>query len=953
MRRSPMLLACALAPVFLTLPALSQTGGTAPVPAQFRTLAQALAALPPPRQDLFLTVGADRITLPPGERSPDPDSGPRQVGADYGRSAWEFGGVTALGPPTMVVLNPSPGDPRPFDGMPPTDALKLLLAGLTPPQWAALTGPSGLGLADLSGDVPRALFEALLPSGDVKAFPQAHEASPQYPIPLTAQDLRAMRLRLGRKTMISLPVEGKPDSFRGVGEPDLGKPRYYASALAPDVAAALGLSPGEDKPVFGAVLRETLPNNPKLADLDYDAPALARSVRLEGVATVGGLLARVGKSAGLELYADRRYEKRTVTLAGRRTARGKDLLRAAAFCVAGTFRRVGPAYVLTDDREGTAPRRERLRRFVEEEAMARHEAVAAAGDSLITARGGLDALPSLDGLDRSKAQKALAGDLPGFEGMARLTFAQLTPAQQEGARRQVQQTNEEADRFEQTIVGAHGERVSLAGPFMLSSSPYVFLLSPVVPGTVDLPSLSADRLFQPSGKLQAENWHKLEVESAKDAANRPWPPPVWRHAPPSAAPAVKRALAPFARRAVLAAPRTVAELDSVIASMKALGLNQLWLEVFSGGHSVLDRPAGEGSPLAPTTVNERGTGKEKARSYLPSPLAPPLLGAGGPDILTEALARTKGTGIAVLPALDLLRWGADAPAEACDRTVLGETSAQAAAWRQRYLNATQDIQPQFIQTLPADQWACPAAPATEATLLALVRRLAATPGVNTLVLRGTVPPGYGHPRGSSSGMEDDDLGYVPPLRLAFLRRAHADPLDLDTSRILPNGADLSVPGFDDDGIAVKTSEDWNTFRDEASRGLLPRLLAAAQEAGGHQFRFLLPARGDGESQGWYGLWDNPQAPLPELPPAQWHSAPGADSAKIAHLRSRIALCALPSWLLTSSSTSLAADLRPLMKPGWDGLVLDATVPAQGQSGADLLANLARGAARARFAPGPQ
>jgi len=972
MRRSSLLPACAL---LLSLPALSLTGGTVRAdlsvvpplppagvrafPAPPPTLAQALAALPPPKQDLFLTVGADKVTLPPGGLPPEPDSGPKQVGGIYGRMAWEFGGVTALGPPTMVVLNPSPGDPHPFDGMPPTDALKLLLAGLTPPQWAALTGPSGLGLSDLTGDVPRALFEALLPVGDVKAFPQAHEASPQYPIPLTAQDLRGMRLRLGRETAILFPKEtdGSSMQFTGTGAPDLGKPRYYANALNFPNPLSAGPPPGEDKPVFGAVLRETLPNSPKEADLDYDAPALARSVRLDGVATAGDLLARVGKSAGLELYADRRYERRSVTLAGRRTARGRDLLRAAAFCVAGTFRRVGPAYVLTDDREGIAPRRERLRRFVEEAEMGRHEAVAAAGDSLLTAHGGLDALPSLDGLDESKAQKALAGDpfsRAGNRGL--LTFAQLSPAQQESARRQVQQWNEEADRFEQTPGGhgQHGERLTLAGPFLLSSSPYVFLLSPAVPGTVDLPGLSADRLFQPSGKLQAENWHKMEEDAAKDAA-RNAPPPVWRHAPPSAAPAVKLALAPFPRRALLAAPRTVSELDSVIASMKALGLNQLWLDVFSGGHSVLDKPAGE-SPLAP---NNGGTGGGAARSSL----APPLLGAGGsspappstavgaggrsssPDILTEALARTKGTGIAVLPAVDLLRWGADAPAEACDRTVLGETSAQAAAWRQRYLNATQDTQPQFVQVLPTDQWACPAAPAAEATLLALVRRLAATPGVAALALRGTVPPGYGHPHGSSSGMEYDDLGYVPPLRLAFLRRAHVDPLDLDTSRVLPSGADLSVPGFDDDSIAGNTAEDWNTFRDEAGRGLFPRLLAAAQEAGGPQFRFLLPARGDGVAQGWYGLWDTPQAPLPELPPAQWHSPPGADFAKIAHARSRIVLAALPPWLLTAPSSSPVADLLPWLKPGWDGLVLDATVPAQGQSGADLLANLARGAAR--------
>ena len=878
-------------------------------PAPARTLAQALAALAPPKEELFLTVGADTLFLPPGSPPPDPDSGPRQVGADYGRSAWEFGGVTALGPPTMVVLNTHPGDPRPFDGMPPSDALKLLLAGLTPPQWAALTSEAGLGLADLSGDVPRALFEALLPSGDVKAWPESREAppggAPPAPIPLTAQDLRGLRLRLGRRTMISFPVEGNPAEFQGVADPSLGKTRYLASAPAPE-AAAPGLASAGDRPVFGAVLRETLPNEPKLADLDYDVPALARSVRLEGVATVGDLVARVGRSAGLELYADRRYETRTVTLAGRRTARGRDLLRAAAFCLAGTFRRVGPAYVLTDDREGTAPRRERLLRFVEEAEMARHAAVAAAGDGLIAAHGGSDALPSLDGLAITKAQKALNGDpIPIFGTMVRLTFAQLSPAQQESARLQAQRANERADRLEQTADG-HGERLSLAGPFMLSDAPTVFLLSPAVPGLLTLPALSAASLFFPSGKLQAENQRKFEEEEARNAPPPPLRPPPARR--PAAPPALKLALAPFPRRAVLAAPRTVPELLSVIASMKALGLNQLWLDVFSEGHSRLES-----------------------------------------GLLTEALARTKGTGIAVIPTLDLLRWGADAPAEACDLTALGETSAQAAAWQQRYLNATHDLQPQFIQVLPTGTWACPAAPATEAPLLALVRRLAATPGVGTLVLRGTVPPGYGHPAGFSFGMAPDDLGYVPALRLLFLRRAHLDPLDLDTSSILPSGADLSMPAFDDGGMTGKALEDWSAFRDEARRGLFPRLLAAAQEKGGRQFRFLISQRGD-TGQDWYGLWDDPQAPLPELPPALWHSPPGTDLAKIAHARSRIALAALPPWVLTSTYSSPAAALLPLMKPGWDGMVLDATAPNGGRSGSDLLAGLARGSGSVPVGP---
>ena len=430
------------------------------------TLAQALAALEAPKQDLFLTVGADKIMLPPGEPPPGPDSRPGQVGAAYGRLIRDFGGVMALAPPTMVVLNTRPGVPDPYEGMSPGEALKLLLAGLNPSQWTALTGPSGLGAADLSNDAQRGLLQAVLPSGDITGFPEFSPFIPQHssePVTLAVQGLGATRLRLGRRMQIGIPATG-------------GTRANYLTSPVPGAVSydVNGASNDPREADSGVALRQVLPNNPKDADLDYDAPALKHSIGLDGITTVGDLVARVGSAAGLELYADHHYETRLVTLVGRRTAREVDLLRAVAFCVTGTFRRVGPAYVLTDDLQGTIPRRQILARFLQAAAMARHAAVQAAGDGLVTAHGGLDTLPALDGLDFSEAQRALPPFNRGtLGGDLAVPFAQLTPAQQGYASEMAGQ-----------VAASGNTRLDLNGSLTLQSRLALLLVSPAAPGTV-------------------------------------------------------------------------------------------------------------------------------------------------------------------------------------------------------------------------------------------------------------------------------------------------------------------------------------------------------------------------------------------------------------------------------------------------------------------------------------
>ena len=168
-----------------------------------------------------------------------------------------------------------------------------------------------------------------------------------------------------------------------------------------------------------------------------------------------------------------------------------DLLRALAFCVTGTYRKLGPAYVLTDDLQGTVSRRAILARFVQQAEMARHAAVESAGDSLTTARGGVDALPALDGLDFSDAQRALPEFNRGtLGGDLAVPFSQLAPAQQQYAASLARQ-----------VASDGASRLNLDGPFTLRSRPALLLLSPAAPGPLSLSYLSVYQIFQPSYRL--------------------------------------------------------------------------------------------------------------------------------------------------------------------------------------------------------------------------------------------------------------------------------------------------------------------------------------------------------------------------------------------------------------------------------------------------------------------
>ena len=612
--RLPYGFACAISGLCLALPVQAQgaappagnTGQPVGIP---YTLADALRAVKPPPAALALAVGAQFISLPASAGAPGIGGTVMEAAAAFGQITQIFGSVTAVAPPTATVLNTNPAFSNLYDGLAPTEALKLLAASLDDAQWLALTSRQGLGRGDLSNEAQRTLFSDLLPSDPLLVRSLALNRDPDVPPRTVSADRSAARLRLGQTMQIQIPSRGGGFILTNPMPTLPGQPPQYR--FERDQAAP-------PSTLDGVLVRAEVPNAPKESQLEYQNPALQVQVSVAGLKRVSDLVSRVGSLAHLELYADKRVESKILTIIGPAvTAPASDLLRAVALCVTGTWRRVGPAYVLTNDVQGVGARRQILADFHRDVEARRQTLLAAAGVQLAAVHGsrGLSGFDGSLAFSPSEQEQALHSPWAAryrTSQMISVTLARMTPAQQDAARRMAELFEKEM----QDDPDSSAFQPDLDGKFQLLQRPALQVLLPSLDGPVTLGEDLTDLL--------------------ESAALPPALPP----APASSSPAASLRAIP--RRAVLAAPRTPKALDALVAAMKPLGLNQLWLGVFS--HSTASLP---------------GT---------------PFFSPGGPDLIAYALKSTKGTGISVFPVVDLLTWGPKRAASVSDLDILGRTS---------------------------------------------------------------------------------------------------------------------------------------------------------------------------------------------------------------------------------------------------------------------------------------
>jgi hypothetical protein len=208
------------------------------------------------------------------------------------------------------------------------------------------------------------------------------------------------------------------------------------------------------------------------------------------------------------------------------------------------------------------------------------------------------------------------------------------------------------------------------------------------------------------------------------------------------------------------------------------------------------------------------------------------------------------------------------------------------------------------------------------------------------------------------------LGYTPEMRLAFLRKMHADPVDVYPTAFNLGSADTSLPNFDnakDQGQAL--DEAWIKFRRDTNLDLLRELYVAAKMASASVnpgLSILIKQRRQGEPDlddttntitfppGWYGSWDDPQMPPPTLFTAWEEPSTDADplisaaDAIQARMQSHQVIAPFNVKRLQTDGADAAALKKEIGKPSCDGFVLDLSDDPYGDDGdgADPLTRLA-------------
>ncbi|MEO7719710.1 MAG: hypothetical protein ABIY70_26185 [Capsulimonas sp.] len=839
--------------------------GDAPKP-PVQTLAQALALAAPPKSEIYITVDAEKVTLPENITPAASGDSVTQVATVFGRRVGGFGNVDAIAPATITVVNVPPDKVDPYDGMEPEKLIQMLSGSFSADQWKEFMSETGVGYSDLTTSRQRALFAALFPDQQIAVQRFSPNGSgAQY---VKGDALKPARLRLAYKTTMALSLPAQPGAHMFSND--------YFSPDQPTPFIMTNSPSGNVDKEYGATVCETIPNTLKANDLGADDAALRAAVSSAGLATVDKAVRAIAAATGREIYADPRYAKKTLTVIGpSQSVRALDLMRALALCVGGTYRKVGSAYVLTDDLVGLGAKHQLWKEF-EEKAKAAQDA----GEASVS-RQAPDANPytiqdipwTADSYPLTQSQQDAYWKKWREDGMepstdmiqVYLPFAKLTPAQQEAARK-IQEQNTKQH-----------EATSLDGDVMMQAAPMIQIVIP----SLDAPVLMLDSLhgLLPTPKATPQEQAAATAKRWGPLLQAWTPPRLDEHLSP-----IAKTLTAFARRAVRAAPHSTDELTKDLAAMKALGINELWLAITPGANAQDD-----------ASVN----------------------------LLGDAVKQAKAAHIAVYPDLSLLAWGDHVSDDLIDRAVTGRTTTQQNAIGEMHMADVRDT------VTPFD-------PEVGRRLAALLGKLANVRGIAGVVWENAFPLGYARADANEDDMGGSilPLGYAVAGRLAFLRKEHADPIDLHNNNFTDKRAHVSVPGFDDDfKLERSLYTDWRKLRSDCGQGIIRWLAGALPSVfapGPHRLSIIVPPSNTSLSV-LYGSWDN----LTQPPPGDEYTSPvdssgqpimGAISPE--HMPSALVYRVVPDYMPANTKDesldrAIAGSLRQLVPLGERGVVFDA------------------------------
>jgi hypothetical protein len=758
------------------LPAMAVQAQTPPTPPS-QSLTEALRLMPATSVadgSVVLTVVSP---IPLKAILPDiPVATPDSIAAQFGRTGQWFGHVYAIAPPTMTVLNTDPTlADLPLGLLAGQHPETYLLQSLTEDQLRQL-GTTGLAYADMTPD-QQSLLQALLPE-------------PLEIVPATTALGAQTREVSGDDLFASLRLHGfltadfyahAPSGF-GIGD--------TRGSLETTGAFKLPFGGYRNMDLRGkateTILRAEMPNSLKVGDFSWSQRTLERPVMLSGVKTVDDLVSRLAKATGWELYADTHYGPQPILLVGsmQKPLAVGEVMQALALCVCGAWRQVGPAYVLTDDVQGLGFRQQ----FLAEMGQTWSNRLSQAG---------LDAGRHLQALDWLHTLSFAPGDIGALSSeqidsirkeagssKGNLPWKALPQALQDNLRNQFLHYGDNTPSSMTEFVKM-GEDMKAAAQSITPDTPVETTIG--IRLAISLPSTGAMMLYDkykvqtaPLGADDAPVKSKTPAQSNSIVLDKPL-------------------------RSVLCAPKTADEARTVVARLPRMGLNTLFLDVFTNGRTYFPNKA-----LSP--VSEQASG-----------------------VLQAALDAAKPLHLAVYAVLDTLCWRKDSlaphplpwPKGYEEDLTISEETPDRAIQRRVAANslATEYDHPQYALAGEGTQsWASPLDPAVRDLLPPLVRTLAATKGLAGIVFQDTSPPGY-----DENALDEDriGLGYTPKNRLIYLRRTHQDPIDLysgsDRVNVFVGGEnffesyEITIPTF---AAAPNSYSTWTKYRAEANLSLL-------------------------------------------------------------------------------------------------------------------------------------
>lgn len=902
---------CALGACAINAPlAHAQAGERAKPPA---TLGEVLAKSywNPQARGPLLAIGAEKVNLRPDEQGLElaPNGGyrPETIASAFGYRAVRLPTLTVLAPSEMAVLNTDfKGKPDPWAELAPAERMDILLRTLNEDQWKALCSPRGLGRDNLEGPQRDLFLTALPPKMSLQKFPIQPDGSVLYsdehfkanpPRDLTTSDKLALRLRLTKRTYVSVPTTSDVQGLESHGT---------SASLDKAGNITYRMDTNDFMPVhtvYGAKIKEIHPNRLKPGHLNFEAPVFAQTVRLQKTQTVAELLDNLSQQTGVGLHADGRLTRLSVTALGDEAgAKIGDVLKSLCWSVCGTWRKVGPDYVLTYDIEGLASKEAKIKawreagslikRYLETTGMEQAKRIKPLQWATFAPQDPFALPPEFTA--RVEETRTTRHTKPGSD---LIPVAQLPPALRQPVAEAIDRYNNSKRASEQPLLS---DRVRVQ-----TGTKLVYLLASGEEVEVENPSHTS-LLFL----LGINSFFTALAEKEK-------PSPV--------------ALNAMSERCALlwnATPgHTGQDWDTIAKTARAKGIKELWVRVGAD-------PKNDADILTPALV----AGKKHGLSVFVQ--VPVMVAPASPPGQTAP------------------------PFPIPDMTVMQATGTNGEKFAERMTEWLRDIslflpkQSAVGVFLRLDQ------PQNLQWVLKRIARLGKTPGVAGLILSHLLPPGYiADPYNNPQYEEANAVGYTPEARLAFLRTSGYDPVDFssttldfraslyDAHRGIPFFGALDPPyterpdgKYGPDPKVPNPRFAWNQYRHAQA---LPHLvkLHGLLRAELPRTPLLVMAEGSRGNVLYIGAWEKADKP-PLLPPVVSGGTESWDADRIAQAArassetlidhvdfSRLQLSQTISVLEgfpapPAKATEVLkmlgyhAQAKAKKKPNWSGLVLD-------------------------------